>query len=57
MDIKAQIQQWIAMSEAFGGRNPKSVGVAETDNNEYEPTAKYVLLMLNDAGLKIVEAG
>jgi len=54
MDIKAQIQQWIAMSEAFGGRNPKPVQIAETDNDEYEPTAEYVLLMLDEVGFKIV---
>ena len=54
MEIKTQIQKWIAMSEAFGGRNLKSVIAAETDNEEYEPTAAYVLLMLDEAGFEIV---
>lgn len=48
------LQRWIAMSEAFGGRNPKPVVEAEKSNNEYEPTAQYVLDMLSAAGFSII---
>lgn len=54
MSMKARIQQWIAMSEAFGGRNLKSVVAAEKSNVEYGPTAQYVLDMLDDTGFVIV---